>query len=104
MIEQIEIIKSSLLNCNQYQPIILGDFNLDYECKNLVTYRFKNYFDILEGLTDQFNLMQMIPIPTWQRIINGNLKESILDHVYVKNPLNVKNLKLDKTIKVTTLC
>ena len=62
--EQIEIIKSSLLNCNQYQPIILGDFNLDYECKNLITYRFKNYFDILEELTDQFNLMQMISNPT----------------------------------------
>ena len=96
--EQIEIIKSSLLNCNQYQPIILGDFNLDYECKNLITYRFKNYFDILEELTDQFNLMQMISNPTWQRIINGNLKESILDHLYVKNPTNVKNLILDKTI------
>ena len=38
----------------------------------------------------------MVKFPTWQRIVNNVLKQSILDYVYVQDPtivLNVTSLK-----------
>ena len=96
--EQLEIIKSSLLGKDNLETIILGDFNLDYEQKNLITYRFKNYFEPLNDVLDTLNLSQIVTAPTWQRIVNGTLKESLLDHVYTRNPINVINLILKKTL------
>ena len=34
----------------------------------------------------------MVTETTWSRIINGIKKESLLDHVYVKNPVTVPNV------------
>ena len=80
--EQLAIVTNSIINSSHHEIILLGDFNLDFDSKNLITYRFKNYFNALDTLTDQFNLSQLITTPTWQHIINGILKESVLDHVY----------------------
>ena len=90
--EQIQILKSSLDDGKNKEVVILGDFNLDSSKKNLTDYRFKNYFDSLDLIIDQFNLSQIIEFPTWQRIINNTLKESTLDHVYLKNPLIVNKI------------
>ena len=35
---------------------------------------------------------------TRQRLINGNLKKSVLDHVYLRSPVKVLKLLIDKTI------
>jgi galactose-1-phosphate uridylyltransferase len=35
---------------------------------------------------------QLVKVPTWLRTVNGFHRESLLDHVYCNNPLNVNNL------------
>ena len=96
--EQLSILKNCLNESSNHEVIILGDFNLDFRSKNLITYRLKNYFDALDTLTDHFNLSQIIVTPTWQRIVNGQLKESVLDHVYLKNPVIATNIQTKKTL------
>ena len=39
------------------------------------------------------NLHQLVKQCTWSRVINGNLKESLLDHIYVN--------KLENVLKIT---
>ena len=96
--EQLELIKICSINLENIELIILGDFNLDHNCKNLNTYRLKNYFECADQVLDELNLIQIVNVPTWHRIINGNLKESTLDHVYIKNPLLVNNVVVKKPI------
>ena len=41
------------------------------------------------------NLFQIIDFTTWSRNINGILKQSLLDHVYVTNLTKVENVDFD---------
>ena len=41
------------------------------------------------------NLFQIIDFTTWSRNINGNLKQSLLDHVYVTNVTKVENVDFE---------
>ena len=80
--DQITTVRNAV--CEKF--IILGDFNLDYSFKNDVNYRYSNMFNDFDSLFDNINLIQMVELPTWSRIINNVLRESILDHIYVKDP------------------
>ena len=81
---QLSVIKRSLTNCPNRNPIILGDFNLDTRKKNLNDYSFKNYFESLDSVFEPLNLIQMINFPTWDRVVNNEIRESTIDHIYVK--------------------
>ena len=83
---QINKIKDVLATLNGRKIIIAGDFNLDDTKRNAMEYRYKNLFEIQNASFDELNLIQIIEFPTWQRIINNVLKESVLDHVYVQDP------------------
>ena len=61
----------------------MGDFNLDYSQKDNLNFRYKNMFEDLDAKLSDKNLIQIIDFPTWSRLINNVLKESILDHVYL---------------------
>ena len=34
----------------------------------------------------------MVEFNTWSRVVNGSIKESILDHVYIKDVTSISNL------------
>ena len=89
---QLSVIKTSLTNCPNRSPIIMGNFNLDMRKKNLNDYSFKNYFKSLDTAFEPLNLIQIINFPTWDRIVNNEIRESTIDHIYVKNPLIINNL------------
>ena len=95
---QLSVIKRSLTNCPNRNPIILGDFNLDTRKKNLNDYSFKNYFESLDSVFEPLNLIQMINFPTWDRVVNNEIRESTIDHIYVKNPLIINNLNHSKPL------
>ena len=80
---QLSLIKKALCykNC-----ILLGDFNLNFTKKNDINYTFVRYFDDFDDMRGDNNLVQLIEFPTWSRIINNVLSESITDHIYVKDP------------------
>ena len=89
---QLEMIDKIITNPNGRKIIIAGDFNLDNDNRYSSNYRYKNLFDIQNAIFDNHHLIQIIEFPTWQRVINNVLKQSILDHVYVKDPTHVFNI------------
>ena len=89
---QLQIIKNAIETAQGREIIILGDFNLDESKHNAVDYPRKDLFEELDNVFDPLNLIQLINFPTWQRIVNNELKESTLDHIYVNNPLIINQL------------
>ena len=85
---QLQLIKAA------YTPttIILGDFNLDWNKKFVASYAYKNYFEDMELHLEEFGLNQMVNQATWTRTINGTVKESVIDHIYLANPLSISRL------------
>ena len=79
-------------NAYTRNTILLGDFNLDWNKKGAHDYAFKNYFNDMSEKLNNYDMIQLVKFPTWSRIVNGALRESILDHVYSSNPLDVINL------------
>ena len=84
---------SILNNVTNGNTIIIGDFNLDFNKKNDVNYSHKHYFDALETIIEKFNLAQIVNFDTWSRIVMNQKRSSLIDHVYIKNPTKIKNLK-----------
>ena len=95
---QLDIIKAASINLNGTQLLIMGDFNLDDSKRYANDYRGKLYFQKLNLVMDEIALIQVINEPTWQRVVNNNLKQSIIDHLYVKNPTTIINLEMDKPL------
>ena len=85
---QMDLIKQAYTN----NTILLGDFNLDIAKKGAHSYQFGSYFECLDLALGDQNHMQLVDFPTWSRSVNGVLRESILDHVYVSDPTTVCNL------------
>ena len=72
--------------------MILGDFNLDVRMELRLDYPRKTTLNYLTEFTNLNNLTQVVNFPTWSRTINGIRKESLLDHVYVKDTTTIKNV------------
>ena len=79
---------------NKNPQTLLGDFNLDYEKIFDDNYTYKNLFADFDEILSDFNLIQMVKFKfkTWSRMVGPILRSSILDHVYVQDPVVVKNL------------
>ena len=95
-------------NLNGRNLIILGDFNLDDRKRYCTEYRNKHLFEQLVTTIDEIKLIQIIETPTWQRIVNNDLRESILDHLYVIDPNIVHNITMQTPLigdhKLITFC
>ena len=78
------------------EKIILGDFNLDELKHNATDYRCKLLYNELNYVSNPLNLIHSINFSTWQRVINNETKTSILDHIYVKNPLIINEINTVK--------
>ena len=72
--------------------IVMGDFNLDARMAHNQDYPQKALLEILNNLTLEKNLMQIVDFTTWTRSVKGNIKQSLLDHVYVSNFAIVENV------------
>ena len=94
----INKIQNTISTLNSRKIKIAGDFNLDDAKRNIIEYRYKNLFKMQNAAFDELNLIQIIEFPTWQRVINNVLKESILDHVYVQDPTIIVNVNSTKPL------
>ena len=88
---QINIIKNEIKNNPSMTPIVVGDFNLNYALNHNITYNHRRLFDTLNAVVMDCGLTQIINFPTWTRNINGIDKESILDHIYIKDTTNIES-------------
>ena len=68
------------------KTVLLGDFNLDYGRIYDDNYAHKNLFADFDEILSDYNLIQMVNFVTWSRMIGPNLRSSVLDHAYVKDP------------------
>ena len=82
---QLAIIRNALCkNC-----FVMGDFNLDDGANLRQDYSNKTLLKTLKDFTTELNLLQIVDFNTWSRTINGIKKESLLDHIYLKNVANI---------------
>ena len=87
-VNQLAILTSSLSdNC-----FLMGDFNLDASMSDRLDYNYKIPMKCLTDFALEKNLTQLVNFNTWSRTIKGVKKESMLDHVYVKNFASVINI------------
>jgi hypothetical protein len=70
--------------------------NLDWNLKGVHSYAFKKYFRDMEEAIGDLNLVQLIITPTWSRMVQDVNKESILDHIYNRDPLSIVKLQFIK--------
>ena len=89
---QLNLIDKIAANTSGRKLIIAGDFNLDNDNRYSTSYRYKNLFEIQNTIFDRHHLIQIIEFPTWHRVINNVLKQSVIDHVYVKDPTDISNI------------
>ena len=82
---QLELLKIA----THGNTIILGDFNLDWNRKGVHGYQFKNYFSDMDNILAESNLVQLVNFNTWCRIVNSQVRESLIDHVYSSNPASI---------------
>ena len=85
---QITLARAAMTN----NTVFLGDFNLDWGKKNLLNYQFNSYLEIFDNVLGDRGLIQLVEFPTWSRIVNGQERSSILDHVYVTNPTKINDV------------
>ena len=91
-VRQTNLIMNALNEDPMQIPIVLGDFNLDDSKRNDIHYRNKSYFEILNPIIDQQELIQIVSFPTWHRLVNNVPNYSVLDHIYLKDPTFIENL------------
>ena len=72
--------------------------NLNFAEKNDINYSHVRYFDDFDNVLSDKDLIQLIEFPTWSRIVNDILMESILDHIYVKDPTLVSEIQSTKPL------
>ena len=89
---QLNLLETAISTLSNRKLIIAGDFNLNETYRYQTNNNAKHFFENLNALCENFNLIQMVNFPTWQRVVNNVLKESIIDHIYVKNPFVISNL------------
>ena len=62
---------------------MMGDFNLYHSFNHNTNYNYNICFEELNEITLALNLKQIVNFPAWSRVVSGNLKESILNHIYI---------------------
>ena len=78
--DQLKVIREFI--GNERASLLIGDLNLDYNKKGLLSYNHHAMFTQLEEMQNDLNLSQLVKFNTWRRIVNGELRTSLLDHVY----------------------
>ncbi len=49
--------------------------------KGVHKYAFKNYFEDMNSILNDVDLVKLVKFPTWSRAVNGVHRKSLLDHV-----------------------
>ena len=83
-------------DCNR-NVVVVGDFNLDDSRRYSINYHNHGLFSKLRDIFDPMGLEQQISFPTWERLVNNVLKNSILDHLYVKDCMLISEIGSIKT-------
>ena len=89
--KQLDLITNAL-NDKSITPIIIGDFNLDFNKAYDPFYGHHLLYQSLQTSFEPLGLIQLINFETWSRFVNGVKRSSIIDHLYTTNPFDISNL------------
>ena len=81
--------------------IIMGDFNLDVRMELRPDYSYKTQLGHLTDFVLANHLILLVDFTTWSRTIKSKWKESFLDHVYINDIANVRNISCMKQLAVS---
>ena len=88
-IYQLGLIKNAMCT----QCLVIGDFNLDYSRVHDDNYGSKMLFNDFNSALSEFNLIQVVNFNTWSRLVGTEFRASILDHIYLKDPTIITDIK-----------
>ena len=78
--DQLDIVRTHL--DSGLPSILVGDFNIDYNRKGHPNYNHHVMCSMLDEFENERHMSQLVKMNTWRRIVNGELRTSLLDHVY----------------------
>ena len=81
--------------------IIMGDFNLDVRMELRPDNSYKTQLGHLTDFVLANHLILLVDFTTWSRTIKSIWKESFLDHVYINDIANVRNVSCMKQLAVS---
>ena len=87
-IYKLQLMKTAMTEAT----ILLGDFNLNWSKRFHLSYAYKNYFEDMELAIGDHDMIRMLEQPTWMRTVDGQVRESTIYHLYIKNPLAISEL------------
>ena len=61
-------------------------------------YSQKVYFEDLMTTFEPLDLIQLVNFKTWRRIVNGNWRSSVIDHIYTNHITTVEEIVPHETI------
>jgi len=99
---------NTISNATTTSTILLGDFNLDENKRHSADYNQRLLFQDLEELIGHHHYDQHVKEATWERVIQDQVKNSILDHIYCTDNTIVGSVLYKDTIygdhKMVILC
>ena len=78
--------------------LLLGDFNLDEKKRFITNYNQRRLFDDFEEINGHHHFKQLVSEPTWERMIEGQLRNSVIDHVYTTDVTTVSKIQIQNMI------
>ena len=74
--------------------VLLGDLNLDENKRYRIDYNQRQLFNDFDLILGHHQLNQLVKEPTWERMVEGNLRYSTIDHIYTYDKSTITNIKL----------
>ena len=59
----------------------MEDFNLEESKRFNNDYSHEAYYELLDQEFEQMGLIQQVNFTTWSRMVNGEWRESVIDHI-----------------------
>ena len=75
--------------------VLLGDLNLDENKRYRIDYNQRQLFNDFDLILGHHQLNQLVKEPTWERMVEGNLRDSTIDHIYTYDKSTITNIKLE---------
>ena len=92
--KQLRVINETKIN----STVLIGDFNLDESKRHQINYSQRLLFQDFEEINGHHQFTQLVTEPTWERQIEGRLKNSTIDHIYTTDETTVVSLTYIQTI------
>ena len=78
--------------------IILGDFNLDERKRFKIDYNQRKLFEDFDEMLGHHHFTQLVKEATWERSVENQIKNSVLDHIYCLDTSEVEKIDVKDTI------